>query len=140
MNAKDPQVVEQFIGLRAQGWSFARIAAELDVSKPTLIHWSRQHQHRIHNLQALEMEAAVEQSKLSRRHCLESLAEDERRLREELARRDLKDIPTARLVLLVATLRKEANLLNGPLWLSEALPPDAPLVDQIPEPALTWEG
>jgi orotate phosphoribosyltransferase-like protein len=43
MNAKDPQVIERFIGLRAQGWSFARIAAELDVSKPTLIHWSRLH-------------------------------------------------------------------------------------------------
>jgi hypothetical protein len=140
MNAKEPQVIEQFIGLRAQGWSFARIAAELDVSKPTLIHWSRLHQHRIRNLQALEMEAAAEQCQLSRRHCLESLAADERRLREELARRDLKDIPTARLVLLAAALRKEANALNGPPRLSETVPPDAPLTDQIPEPALTWEG
>ena len=140
MNAKDPQVIERFIGLRAQGWSFARIAAELDVSKPTLIHWSRLHQHRIRNLQALELEAAAEQCQLSRRHCLESLAHDERRLREELARRDFKDIPTARLVLLVATLRKEANVLNGPPRLSEPISLGAPLSDQIPEPALTWEG
>jgi hypothetical protein len=140
MNAKDPQVIERFIGLRAQGWSFARIAAELDVSKPTLIHWSRLHQHRIRNLQALELEAAAEQGQLSRRHCLESLANDEHRLREELARRDLKDIPTARLLLLVAALRKEANALNGPPRLSEPIPPDAPLTDQMPEAALTWES
>lgn len=140
MNAKDPQVIEQFIALRAQGWSFARIAAELDVSKPTLILWSRQHQHRIRNLQALETEAAAEQCKLSRRHCLQSLADDERRLRDELARRDLKDIPTARLVLLLAALRKEANALNGPPLLAEPVPADAPLAEQMPEPALTWEA
>jgi transposase-like protein len=140
MNAKDPQVIERFIELRAQGWSFARIAAELDVSKPTLINWSRQHQHRIRNLQALELEAAAEQCKLSRRHCLESLADDERRLREELACRDLKDISTARLLLLVAALRKEANALNGPLRLSEPITTDVPLADQVPEVVVSWEG
>ncbi len=140
MNAKDPQLIERFIGLRAQGCSFARIAEELDVSKPTLISWSRLHQHRIRNLQALELEAAAEQGKLSRRHCLDSLADDDRRLREELARRDLKEIPTARLVLLLAALRKEANALNGPLQLAEAIPSDTPLTDQISDPALTWEG
>ncbi|HSU55381.1 MAG TPA: hypothetical protein VLT36_15100 [Candidatus Dormibacteraeota bacterium] len=119
MNSKDPAVIERFIDLRAQGWPFARIATELNVSKPTLINWSRLHQHRIRNLHALEMEALAEHHKLSRRHCLESLAEDERRLRDELANRDLKDIPTARLLLLLAAVRKEANAINGPLPLAE---------------------
>jgi len=140
MNSKDPAVIERFIELRAQGWPFARIASELNVSKPTLINWSRLHQHRIRNLQAVEMEAAAEHHKLSRKHCLESLADDERRLREELAGRDLKDIPTARLLVLLAAVRREANAINGPVRLAEPVSADAPLVQQVPDPTVTWEG
>ena len=50
----DDKIVQRFIDLRVQGWSFARIAAELKVSKPTLIAWSRKHQHIIANLVAIE--------------------------------------------------------------------------------------
>lgn len=35
---------QQFVCLRAGGWSFARIAEELAISKPTLINWSRKYQ------------------------------------------------------------------------------------------------
>ncbi len=38
----DAENVARFIMLRSQGWSFTRIATELNVSKPTLIKWSRQ--------------------------------------------------------------------------------------------------
>jgi orotate phosphoribosyltransferase-like protein len=34
---KDEETIARFIHLRAQGWSFARIATELNVSKPTLV-------------------------------------------------------------------------------------------------------
>ena len=40
------KTVQRFVELRSQGWSFARIATELNVSKPTLIQWSRKHQFR----------------------------------------------------------------------------------------------
>jgi hypothetical protein len=48
----DDKTVQRFIDLRVQGWSFARLAAELNVSKPTLIAWSRKHQHLVANLVA----------------------------------------------------------------------------------------
>jgi orotate phosphoribosyltransferase-like protein len=48
----DDKTVQRFIDLRVQGWSFARLAAELNVSKPTLIDWSRKHQHLVTNLVA----------------------------------------------------------------------------------------
>jgi len=86
------------------------------------------------------MEDAAEQFKLSRRHCLESLAEDERRLREELSRRDLKEIPTARLLVLIAALRKEAKAINGPPRLAEPLSTNTPLVDQVPDATVSWEA
>jgi hypothetical protein len=136
---KDNEVIDRFVELRAQGWSFSRISAELNVHKNTLLAWSRKHHHRIQNLRALEIETLSEQFNLSRQNCLGSLAEDIRRIREELARRDLKDIPTSRLVTLAATLRAEANRLNGPLQLSEPVPDSAPEED-LPPPTLTWQA
>ena len=45
---KDQETVQKFIELRAQGWSFARIAAELGVAKRTVIEWSRRFLFEIH--------------------------------------------------------------------------------------------
>ena len=136
---KDDQTIDRFIELRAQGWSFSRIAAELNVHKNTLLAWSRKHQHRIHNLRALETEALAEKFKLSRQTCLETLAEDVRRIRDELSRRDLKDIPTARLITLAALLRAEAGRLTGPLQLSAPIA-DPALEDELPQPTLNWQA
>lgn len=105
-----------------------------------MIAWSRKFAHRIQNLRALENEALAEQSKVSRRACLENLGEDVRRIRGELLKRDLGDIPTARLLTLAALLRSEANRVNGPVHLSEAITGDAPEEDQIANPAVTWEA
>ena len=46
----DDKTVQRFIELRAQGWSYARLVTELNVTKPTLIAWSRKHQFQIQNL------------------------------------------------------------------------------------------
>ena len=35
--------IEQFIELRARGWSLGHIATELDVSKRTLVDWNREY-------------------------------------------------------------------------------------------------
>jgi hypothetical protein len=43
----DEPIVQRFIELRAQGWTYARLMTELNVSKPTLIAWSRKHQFTI---------------------------------------------------------------------------------------------
>jgi hypothetical protein len=60
---KDEATVQKFIELRAQGVSFDRIGDQLQVSKPTLIEWSRCHQHLIQNLlhqQTLTLQERVE--------------------------------------------------------------------------------
>jgi transposase len=56
----DQETIARFIFLRSQGWSYNRITAELNVSKPTLIKWSRQHQFEIANLRATETEDLAE--------------------------------------------------------------------------------
>jgi hypothetical protein len=110
---KEQEVIRRFIELRAQGWSFARLATELHVSKPTLIQWSRRHQFEIHNLREVETEALVEQCLASRRQRWEQLTRDQRRVEEELAKRDLGDVPTARLLTLAAKYRAEASRETG---------------------------
>ena len=57
---KDQEIVQQFIERRAQGWTYARLMTELNVSKPTLIAWGRKHQFQIQNLKAIELEALRE--------------------------------------------------------------------------------
>lgn len=39
---KDMQNKENFIRLRAEGFSFDKIAAEMGISKPTLIKWNQE--------------------------------------------------------------------------------------------------
>src|SRR5262245_13022575 len=46
------ETVNQFLNLRAQGWSFARIAHHFNVSKPTLLDWSHKHQSELDAVKA----------------------------------------------------------------------------------------
>ena len=109
MNTKDENLVEKFIELRAQGCSFARIERELGVTKKTLIAWSLHHQFEIQNLRAIETEAQAEQLLASRQGCWEALGRDLRRAETELAKRDLAQVSTERLLALVLALRRQAR-------------------------------
>jgi len=60
---KDQETIQKFIELRSQGWTYARLMAELNVSKPTLINWSRKFQFQIQNLRAIELEALATKEK-----------------------------------------------------------------------------
>lgn len=115
----DQEKLRRFIELRADGWSFARIAGELNVSKPTLINWSRKHQFEIHNLRVIEMEALAEKLMANRQQRWQSLGRDLHRIEAELAKRDLAEVPTARLVTLAALLRREFSRETGNVRFTE---------------------
>jgi hypothetical protein len=134
---KDQETVQRFIQLRASGWSFSRISEELKVSKPTLIQWSRLHQFEIQNLRSVETEALAEQCFATKRERWEQIGRDLRRVEEELAKRDLGDVPTARLLTLAASLRNEASREAAPVRLSTAVR-DIPS-DQRFECVLDWQ-
>jgi hypothetical protein len=100
----------QFVKLRAQGWSFARIAAQLRVSKPTLLSWNRQSQAQLRSPRALELKALQE-----------SLLPDEelfrctiflRTVEQELASRSLRKLSTAELHRLASLLRLRLDELQ----------------------------
>lgn len=117
--AKEQQVeaTEQqmkFISLRAQGWTFARIAAELNVSKRTLINWSHKFQFEIKNLRALELEAIQAEYVATREERIRQMGEQLRAVVAELKTRDITEMSTARLFALAASLRREILKAGDP--------------------------
>jgi transcriptional regulator with XRE-family HTH domain len=112
---KDQETVRRFIELRAQGWSYARIAGELNTAKQTLINWSRKHRFEIQNLRAIELDALQTELRITREAQLRLLAGQLERIESEIARRDLTDVPTARLYSLADALRRQVQRETGPI-------------------------
>lgn len=98
---KDDDVKNRFIELRAKNWSYNRIASELKVSKQTLIAWSKDLSHVIANLRAIESEELQEKYFALRQKRIELFGEALKRIHSELAKRDLKDVPTEKLFILL---------------------------------------
>lgn len=103
----DAEVQQQFISLRAKGQSFAAIAEALNVSRGTLVNWSRKFRFEIQNLHAIEMEALQEQLIASKEVRAKALAQQLCRVETELTSRNLADIPTAKLFSLAESLRRQ---------------------------------
>jgi len=122
----DEKTVQRFIDLRVQGWSFARLAAELNVSKPTLIAWSRKHQHTIANLVAIEREERLNQLLATSEERLRRLGAELRIAEAELAKRDLASLSTGRPLSHIESLRRQVRREAGPLQFVST-------VDVIPE-------
>lgn len=92
------EVKDQFIELRAKGHTFADIAEQLNVSKPTLIEWSKEFQTEIGNSKALEMESLQEKYYASWKQRLEFTGDQFSRLKEELENRNFSDMSTKELL------------------------------------------
>jgi transposase len=110
---KDQETQQRFIQLRAQGWSFARIATELNVCKSTVINWSRKFQYDINNQRAIELEALQEQLIASRETRARALADQLKTVEAELATRDLSQVSTSRLYSLADALRRQIIAETG---------------------------
>ena len=111
----EPQTIQRFIEMRAQGWTYARLMTELNVSKPTLIAWSRKHQFEIQNHKAIELEALREQWLASTAERVNHLGTQLQRVETELARRNLEDLNTPQLWSLARALRRQIEQATGPV-------------------------
>ena len=107
---KDQETKSKFVELRAKGWSFDRIANELNVSKPTLIHWGKELELDIRNLKAIELESLQERFYMRKVQRIELFGEKLQAIRSELDKRDLTDLSTEKLFDL---LIKYTNVLNS---------------------------
>lgn len=132
----DLETQQRFVSLRAEGWSFARIAAELKVSKPTLIDWSRKLQYQIQNLRAIALEELQEKWLASQTDRIAALGNRLRQVEDELQKRDLSSVPTRSLYSLATSLRRQLQREVGSMQFSSPVTdiPD----DEFHEQALDW--
>lgn len=107
---KDNETRQKFIELRAKGISFNKIAKDLNVSKSTLILWSKEHLMEIENLKAVELESLQEQFYMTKKARIEILGRQIERMKNELEKRDFSDIPTDKLL---DALTKTINQLKS---------------------------
>jgi hypothetical protein len=89
---------ENFIQLRAKGFSFDRIAKELKTSKQTLIDWSKELQEEIANRKALELEALYESFYLLKEYRLRNFGSLLNKIEKELQARDFSEVATEKLL------------------------------------------
>ncbi len=135
---KDQETIQKFIELRSQGWTYARLMAELNVSKPTLINWSRKFQFQIQNLRAIELEALANQWLSSVTERVNGLGQQLQKIEAELELREVKDLSTAQLYTLARQLRRQIEEAAGPVRFTSAVAeiPDDEYHDQVHD----WQG
>ena|SRR5947208_1684150 len=134
----DPKTIERFIELRSQGWPFARLSAELNVSKATLIAWSRKHQFKIQNLRAIELEAVADKWLCSVSERINHLGQQLQKVEAELADRNIADLSTPQLHTLARNLRRQMEQAAGPLQFTSPVQeiPDDEYHHQVQD----WQG
>jgi hypothetical protein len=88
----------RFVQLRAKGFSLAKIATELKVSKSTLINWSRELQTEIAQTKAIELEILQEEYFLLKEGRIRLLGEQFKVIQAEIGKRDLSKVKTDKLL------------------------------------------
>jgi len=104
-----PETQKKFVELRAREWTYDRIAAELGVAKSTLVEWSRKFRFEINNRLALEVDELRHRVLGPRQARVNALVQKLARVEEELRKRDLSQVPTARLYALADSLRRQVE-------------------------------
>src|SRR5690242_20930422 len=96
---------DRFVLLRSQGMSFNDIAVNLEVSRSTLMLWSRKFRYEIANQRAMNLEQLQQKHLKTYAEQINALGDQLRAVETELKKRDLADLSTARLIGLADNLR-----------------------------------
>ncbi len=91
-------IKQQFITLRAKGYSLTKIAQQLGKCRQTLSNWNSELQEEITNARAIELEALFEECFVIREHRIKSLAKLLDKIEKQLEIRDFSFVPDEKLV------------------------------------------
>jgi len=109
--ARDNETKNKFIELRGQGLSFDKIVKEIGISKGTLLKWDVEFKQEISEIKFIELEAMIQNYGMLKSERVRAYGEMLERCRKELSNRDLKDVPSNKLldmaVLVEDRLREE---------------------------------
>ena len=109
---------EQFLVLRAEGKTYDQIAQQMNASKRTLIEWGKELKSQIEDLRALRLEVLQEKYYILKEKRIELFGQNLQSLIDELSRRRLDRIPTAKLFDLVIKYASALKKDEQPLTLS----------------------
>ena len=94
----DRDTENRIIELRARGKSYSTIASELKIGKQTALDVCKKYKEQIATLQALELEQLYEEQRITSQERITAIASLMHRVREEIDRRDLTQVPTEKLI------------------------------------------
>ena len=108
--AHSMELKEQFVQLRAKGLSYEKITKEINVSKPTMIGWSREFKNEIYAAEYARAIDLMERCYLTRASALEKSAIELERVENAIVKKDLcsEKLPT----LLSMRIEIEKNMSN----------------------------
>jgi intein-encoded DNA endonuclease-like protein len=93
-----------FVELRGQGWSYARIAKKLNVSKPTLLSWAKSMSGEINRVRNFYIESLLEKHKANFEHRIEILGIQQSRIIKALNDCNLGEVSPEKLIELMLKL------------------------------------
>jgi hypothetical protein len=108
---------ERFIELRAEGLSYEAIAGKLKVSKPTLIAWARELSCDLQNACSLRRDEMLQRFAVAKQKRIEAFGTRLAGILGELDKRELKDVPTAKLLMLALRYGEYLRAEDEPLTL-----------------------
>lgn len=97
----------QFIDLRAKGYSYSKIAKELGISKGTLTQWNEELKADITRLKCLQLEELYTKYLMSKEARIKLLGGSLEKVNEEIERRDFTTLPLDKLLDFQVRLIKE---------------------------------
>jgi hypothetical protein len=88
----------KFVEFRSTGKSYAEICLELNICKQTAVNWSKELQHEIGNLKAIEFDRIQRLHRLHYEARIELLGLLLEKLRKEVDNRDFSSLPTEKIL------------------------------------------
>jgi hypothetical protein len=115
MTKKD-KYFEKFVELRMSGDSFQSISDQLGVSKQTLINWSKEEEvnDQISISRLSRIQNALYELNLERESQVVFYAQLSKKIKDELSKRDINEVPTAKLLSMLHSLESKINDLTSP--------------------------
>lgn len=115
------EVREKFIELRAEGRTLVKVAKELKIAYNTAVDWNKEFLEEIDAAKAFQVEEMMEKYRMTRDKRIEMYGERLLALQDELAKRDLSEIPTGKLFEMMMKCSKELQTEIGtPKFLTES--------------------
>lgn len=123
--AKKAELSERFLELRLEGKTYEVISEELQVSKQSLINWSKDPalQDVLKFGKMMRLQAILDKYQMTREASLEKLCLLANKCLEEISKRDLSELPTDKLAKVFLSIEKQiANVAPTPVLFEDENP------------------